>query len=94
MPRHRAYKSAVTKFLPVASPSGTHFLHVGFSDGTRFCCGGSIVGERGGRECLVAVVDATVTTVVVAVVVGSVRLDGLALAGRGARVERRLDSCG
>jgi hypothetical protein len=41
---------------------------------------------------LVAVVD--VTTVVVAVAVGSVRLDGLALAARGARVERRLDSCG
>ena len=43
---------------------------------------------------MVAVVDATVTTVVVAVAVGSVRLDGLALAARGARVERRLDSCG
>jgi hypothetical protein len=39
---------------------------------------------RGGRECLVAVVDATVTTVVVAV--GSVRLDGLALAARCARL--------
>jgi hypothetical protein len=38
---------------------------------------------------LVAVVDATVTTVVVAVAVGSVRLDGLALAARGARVELR-----
>jgi hypothetical protein len=43
---------------------------------------------------LVAVVDTTVTTVAVAVAVGSVRLDGLALAARGARVERRLDSCG
>src|SRR4029077_1840049 len=43
-----------------------------------------------GPECLV---DAIVTTVVVAVAVGSVRLDGLALAARGARVAQRHMAC-